>query len=444
MGFSGVRFDMKEKAIGAVFLAFLAWGLPQRPAAGQAPAAPSVAGDKTYEQLKVLVDVLNLIEENYVEEAGTDGLIRGAASGMVKTLDPFSQYLDQEAHGEIKTETEGQFGGLGIRLGLQDDWLTVITPIPGTPAYRAGILPEDRIVEIEGASTKDMNLPEALKKLRGAPGTKVKLLVLRAPEEAGEGPWSSHEFQLTREIIKIESVQHWSLEPGVGYLRVIEFSARTAEDVLGAVRALKKEGAASLVLDLRNNPGGLLSAAVEVASYFLGGNKLIVYTQGRKPDSRQDFRAAPQAPYASLPMVVLVNEGSASGSEIIAGALQDHRRAVIMGMRTYGKASVQSVIPLADGSALRLTVARYYTPLGRSIHRDEKRRAGGIAPDIAVPITREVEAKLYNQWDLVYAKDKKPKPSVRKEELVPDETLERAVELLKAREVLSALKPHEG
>lgn len=434
---------MREtKARLAVFLAaglvLPVLGLP-RGLAAQAPA-PLLAGDKTYEQLKVLVDVLNLIQESYVEEPETQVLIRGAAAGMVKTLDPFSQYLDQEAHGEIKTETEGQFGGLGIRLGLQDDWLTVITPIPGTPAYRAGLLPEDRIVEIEGQSTKDMSLSEALKKLRGSPGTKVKLLVLRAPEEEGDGPWSSHEFQLTREIIKIESVQHWSLEPGVGYVRIIEFSARTAEDVLAAMKALKKEGAASLILDLRNNPGGLLSAAVEVASDFLGGNKLIVYTQGRKPDSRQEFRAGPQAPFGSLPMVVLVNEGSASGSEIIAGALQDHRRAVIMGMRTYGKASVQSVIPLADNSALRLTVARYYTPLGRSIHRDEKRQSGGIAPDIAVPIRREIEAKLYNQWDLVYAKDKKPKSAVKKEELVKDETIERAVELLKAREVLSALK----
>lgn len=409
---------------------------------GAAPAAP--ASDKTYEQLKILVDVLNYVQDNYVDEPDTQKLIHGAASGMVRTLDPFSQFMDPEAHREIKTETEGQFGGIGIRIGLKDDWLTVITPLPGTPAYRLGILPNDRIAEIDGETTKDMSLTDALKKMRGAPGAKVKLLVLRGPEGGGEGAWTPHEFALARETVKIESVQHWKLDGNVGYLRIIEFSARTAEDVQEALRSLKKEGTASLVLDLRNNPGGLLSAAVEVASDFIGDNKLIVYTQGRKPENRQEFRAAPQAPYAKLPLVALVNEGSASGAEIVAGAFQDHRRAVIMGERTYGKASVQSVIPLSDNSGLRLTVARYYTPAGRSIQRDDKSKTGGIAPDIVVSIPRETEAKLYAQWDLIYAKGKKPQPAVKKEELVKDEALDRAVELLKAREVLSSLTPKEG
>ncbi len=392
--------------------ALLALGGPR------AQAAP----DKTYENLKILVDVLSYIQENYVEEPDSQKLIYGAASGMVRTLDPFSQFMDPEIHGEIKTETEGQFGGLGIRITVKDDWLTVMTPIPGTPAYRAGILPDDRLVEINGETTKDMSLGDALKKLRGAAGTKIRLTLLRGPESNAEGPWASREFTLLREIVKIESVQSWMLEPGVGYLRILEFSARTSEDVMGALNDLKKQGMTSLVLDLRNNPGGLLSSAVEVAAYFIGENKLIVYTQGRKPDSRQEFRAGLLAPFGTLPLVVLVNEGSASGSEIVAGALQDHKRAAIMGLRSYGKASVQSVIPLPDGSGLRLTVAHYYTPLGRSIHRNEKTKTGGITPDMVVPVSREMEAKLYTEWDMIYAMGKKPKSVVKKEELVKDET----------------------
>lgn len=395
--------------------------------------------DATYEQLRVLVDVMNLIQEHYVDEPDPQKLMRGAAAGMVRTLDPFSQYLDPDSHKEVKSETEGQFGGIGIRLSFEDDWLTVITPMPGTPAYRAGILPGDRVVEVDGESTKDMDLSDALHILRGAPGTKVKLSILRGPEDGGDGPWDSKEFELTREIVKIESVQSWLLDGGVGYLRVLEFTGRTAEDVLDALRDLQKKGAASLVLDLRNNPGGLLSAAVETAGYFVGGGKLLVYTQGRRPDSRQEFRADAEAPYAQMPLVVLVNEGSASGAEIVAGALQDHKRAVVLGARTFGKASVQSVIPLPDDSALRLTVARYYTPLGRSIHRDAKHE-GGIVPDIAVAVTRETEEKLYRQWDLLYARGKKPRPAVKKEDIVRDEALERAAELLRARGVLESLK----
>ena len=407
------------------------------------------------------MDVLDYIQENYVDEPETKKLIYAAAGGMVRVLDPFSQFMDPESHREIKNETEGQYGGLGLRLGMKDDWLTVITPLPGTPAYRAGILPNDRVVEIEGETTRDITLNDALTKLRGSAGTKVRLTILRAPEasskgppapaernaslrpapeEAADGPWSSHVFTITREVVKIESVSAAPLENGVGYLRIIEFTAKTAGDAAPELKKLKKEGMNSLILDLRNNPGGLLSSAVEIAADFIGENKLIVYTQGRKPDHRQEFRAPAKASFGAIPLVVLVNGGSASGSEIVAGALQDHHRAVIIGMRTFGKASVQSVIPLSDGSALRLTVARYYTPSGKSIHRDEKNKTGGITPDIVVPVSREAEAKLYNQWEMVYARDKRPKSVVKKEELVPDEILNRAVELLKARDVLSTLE----
>lgn len=398
--------------------------------------------DKTYEQLKLLVDVLGFVQDNYVDEPETQKLIYGAATGMVRTLDPYSQFMEPEIHREMKTETEGQFGGVGLRLTLKDDWLTVQTPMPGSPAYRLGVLPNDRIVEIDGAATKDMNMSDALRTLRGAPGTKVKLKLERGSDEQknSEGGWKTVAVEITRELVKIESTISMKLDGGVGYLRIAEFSAKTADDAADALKKLKKDGATSLILDLRNNPGGLLSAGVEVASTFLGEGKLVVYTQGRRADSRQDFTAGLKAPYPALPLVVLINGGSASASEIVAGAMQDHKRAVVVGERSFGKASVQSLIPLPDGSGLRLTVARYYTPAGRSIHRDEKNKTGGIVPDIVVPVTPEAEAKLYAQWEMIYAKDKKPHSAVKTEEMVRDEALDRAVELLKARDVLGALK----
>ena len=398
------------------------------------------AEDDVYAQMKLLVDVLGYIQDNYVDEAATQQLVYGAASGMVRTLDPFSQFLEPELNREMKTETEGQFGGVGLRLSMKDEWLTVMTPMPGSPAYRAGLLPNDRIAEINGQPAKDIDMVDALKRMRGGPGTKVKLRVLRGPDEAGEAGWKPFDFELTRELIKIESVVWRKLNDQTGYVRVIEFSAKTVDDLTEGLKQLKADGVTGLVLDLRNNPGGLLSAAVETSSLFLGDGRLIVYTQGRRPESRQDFTAGAKAPYAALPFVVLVNGGSASAAEIVAGAMQDYKRAVVVGQRTYGKASVQSLIPLGDGSGLRLTVARYYTPLGRSIHRDEKTKTGGITPDIAVDVTPETEARLYAQWETIYAKDKRPRSAVKPEEMVRDDALERAVELLKVRDVLGAAK----
>ncbi|MFA5139065.1 MAG: S41 family peptidase [Elusimicrobiota bacterium] len=400
--------------------------------------------DKTYEQLKLLVDILDYIKENYVEEVKTKDLIYGAATGMVKTLDPFSQFMDPDLHKDIKTETEGQFGGLGIRIGMREEWLTVITPLPGTPAYRMGVLPQDRIIKIAEDSTKGMTLVEAVQKLRGKPGTPVKITVARRASEDEKTEWTTKEFTITREVIKIESVQSHLLDNKIGYLRVIEFSAHTSEDVREMMESLKKGGANALVLDLRNNPGGLLTAAVEVAAFFVGQSKLIVYTQGRHPENRQEFRSNTEAPYEHFPMVVLVNGGSASGSEIVAGALQDHKRAVVVGAKTFGKASVQSVIPLADGSGLRLTVAKYYTPSGRSIQRDEKTGAGGIAPDIEITVTPEVEAKLQAQSEMIFEQGKDAKSIVKEEEKAKDLALERAIELLRAREILGSLNLTDG
>ncbi len=400
---------------------------------------PKPAPDSTYEQMKLLVDVLGYIQDNYVSDVDTQKLVYGAAAGMVRTLDPFSQFLDPEQNREMKTETEGQFGGVGLRMVMRDGWLTVLTPMPGSPAYRLGLLPNDRLAAIDGVSTKDMSMDDALKRMRGAPGTTVTVKVLRGPDDAGEAGWKTLSFTITRELVKIPSVVSRSLGDGIGYARVIEFSAKTADDLSAALRKLKKDGMTSLVLDLRNDPGGLLSAAVETSSLFLGENKLIVYTQGRRPESRQDFTAGANAPYEDLPMVILINGGSASASEIFTGAMQDHKRAVVVGQRSYGKASVQSLIPLPDGSGLRLTVAHYYTPNGRMIHRDGKNPHWGILPDIAVPVSPDVEAKLYAQWETIYAKDHKPHSMVKPEDMVPDEVLDRAVELLKARSVLGAL-----
>jgi len=407
------------------------------PSAARAAKAPA---DNTYEQLKLLVDILGYVQDNYVDEADSQKLIYGAAAGMTRTLDPYSQFLEPEMHREMKTETEGQFGGVGLQLNLKDEWLMVLTPTPGSPAYRAGILPNDRIAEIDEASAKDMDMSDASKRLRGAPGTKVKIKVLRGPPDGGEGAWKPRDFEIVRELVKIESVVWRRLDDGVGYVRITEFSAKTLDDLSEALKQLKKDSVNSLVLDLRNNPGGLLSAAVETASLFLGGGKLVVYTQGRRAENRQDFTAAQKAPYAEMPLVVLINGGSASGSEIVAGAMQDHKRAVVVGQRSYGKASVQSLIPLPDGSGLRLTVARYYTPSGRSIQRDEKRKTGGISPDIAVEISPEAEGKLYAQWETIYAKGAKPRSAVKPEEEVRDAVLDRGVELLKARDVLGVLK----
>ena len=425
---------MRTQRISALVVCAALAAAPLRAATAKTPA------DNTYEQMKLLVDVLGYIQDNYVEEVDSQKLVYGAAEGMVRTLDPFSQFLEPEMNREMKTETEGQFGGVGLRLNLKDDWLTVLTPMPGSPAYRLGILPNDRIAEIEGKPTKDMDMDDALKVMRGAPGTKVKVKVLRGPDEAGEAGWKSLNFEITRELVKIESVVSRKLDGGVGYVRIVEFSAKTSDDLADALRRLSKDGATSLVLDLRNNPGGLLSAAVETSSLFLGGGKLIVYTQGRKPESRQDFTAGAKAPYENLPFVILINGGSASASEIFSGAMQDHKRAVVVGQRSYGKASVQSLIPLPDGSGLRLTVAHYFTPNGRMIHRDGKNKNWGILPDIEVDVTPENEAKLYQQWEMIYAKDKKPQSVVKPEEMIRDEVLDRAVELLKARDVLGALK----
>ncbi len=402
------------------------------------------AADQTYEDMKMLIEVMNLIRDNYVQEVETKKLVYGAAAGMVRGLDPFSQFLEPDAHKEMKTETEGEFGGLGIRIAIRDNILTVITPLPGTPAYKAGVLPNDKIIKISGETTMDINIEQAVKKLRGAPGSKITLSIAR------EGEKELKDFNLTRELIKIESIKSKMLDSEIGYVRLTEFTQRSAIDFDLALKALKAKGMKNLIVDLRNNPGGLLNVAVDVCRLFIGNNKLIVYTQGRR-QPKQEFRADAEAVYGTIPMVILVNHGSASGSEIFAGCLQDYHRAVILGSESFGKGSVQSVIPLADGSGLRLTTAKYYTPSGRTFHRDEKTGKGGITPDIVIDVPREVEIKLQTQEEEVFNKPRSEtaKPDAKqegkdkekgKDQPVADEALDRAQQILKSRDIFNKMK----
>jgi len=400
---------------------------------GIIPAIFAASGiDKTLENLKIISEVFDYIQKNYVVERDPQSLIYGAAHGMVRTLDPFSQFLEPDPLKDMQTETEGKFGGLGIRIEMRDDWLTVMTPIPNTPAYRAGILPGDKIIKIEGESTQGTSLQDAVRKLRGQPGTRVSLTLVH------EDMKEPLDMTLTREEIKIESVRSHLLEGKIAYVQLLEFTAKTDEDMVKALNLMNgKAGVLNgLVLDLRNNPGGLLNVAVGVTKKYFDENKLIVYTQGRKSD-RVDYKTDAEGPWTKIPMVVLVNGGSASGSEIVAGALQDHNRALIVGTTTFGKASVQSVIPLSGGAGLRLTTAKYYTPAGRGIMRDEKTGKGGIVPDIAVEVSREMEIKIRRQQEEIFAKDRAPKSVVKKEEQVDDLALKRAVEFLKAGAILN-------
>jgi carboxyl-terminal processing protease len=332
----------------------------------------AVLATETYEELKTFTEVLAHIQKHYVEEIKTKDLVYGAIRGMLATLDPHSAFMPPEVYKEVQVETKGEFGGVGIQIGIKDNRLTVIAPIDGTPAERAGIKAGDFIIKVNEESTKDMTLVDAVQKMRGPKGTKVTLTIQR------EGATEPMVFVLTREIIKIESVRSKMLDGNIGFIRVTQFQDQTAKDVSAALRKLREQKMQSLILDIRNNPGGLLTSAVEVSEQFVGPNRLIVYIktrEGRKDDYVSHNKEQQPDDY---PIIVLVNEGSASASEIVAGALQDWGRAVVVGAQTFGKGSVQTILPLGDGSGLRLTTAKYYTPKGRSIH------GVGILPDIVV------------------------------------------------------------
>jgi len=339
------------------------------------------AVEDSYERLKVFTEVLSLIQANYVDETKPRDLIYGGIKGMLETLDPHSSFLSPDIFKEMQVETQGSFGGLGIEITVKDRQLTVVAPIEGTPADRAGLHSGDRIVKIDGNPTKDMTLIEAVKKLRGPKGTSVTLTILR---EESPGPF---ELTLVREVIEVKSVRAKDLGDGIAYIRIASFQERTSKDLLKAIEQFQKNGISALVLDLRNDPGGLLNQAVQVSDLFLDKGQLIVYTEGRIKNQDLRFSAEHGAQIPKVPMVVLVNGGSASASEIVAGAMQDWKRALVLGTKTFGKGSVQTVIPLSDGSGLRLTTAKYYTPKGRSIH------GTGIVPDIIVEAPRPTLAK---------------------------------------------------
>jgi carboxyl-terminal processing protease len=324
------------------------------------------------DELRTFAEVFGRIKSDYVEAVDDKALLESAIRGMLSGLDPHSAYLDDEEYRDLQVGTSGEFGGLGIEVGMEDGFVKVIAPIDDTPAQRAGLQSGDLIVRIDDNPVKGMSLNDAVNLMRGKPGTKIELTVMR------EGTDSPFKVEIVRDVIHVASVKSRSLEAGYGYLRISHFQSRTTEDLLKAVAELKGESDGALkgvVLDLRNNPGGVLNSAVGVSDAFLDEG-LIVYTKGRVADSELQFKAGPDDVLDGAPMVVLVNGGSASASEIVAGALQDHKRAIVMGTPTFGKGSVQTIVPIDDATALKLTTARYYTPSGRSI------QAQGIAPDI--------------------------------------------------------------
>ncbi|MGM0677180.1 MAG: S41 family peptidase [Pseudomonadota bacterium] len=323
------------------------------------------------EDLRAFTDVYMRIKRNYVDEVEDSDLLENAIRGMLSGLDPHSTFLNSDEFSELQIGTQGEFGGLGLEVGMEDGFVKVISPIDDTPASRAGMRAGDLIIRLDDTPVKGMTLNEAVSKMRGPKGSDITLTVVR---EGREAPF---EVEITRDTVRVQSVRSEMLEPGFGYLRVTTFQSRTAQMLVEEARALQKEsgGLKGLVLDLRNNPGGILNGAVGVSDAFLNDG-LIVYTEGRVKDSEFRYTASPGDVLNGAPLVVLVNAGSASASEIVAGALQDHERAIIMGSSTFGKGSVQTILPLDKGEALKLTTARYYTPAGRSIQAD------GIEPDI--------------------------------------------------------------
>jgi carboxyl-terminal processing protease len=340
----------------------------------------SAVDRSTYEDLEAFTNVLAIVQKNYVEETETQALIEGAINGMLRALDPHSAYLTPDSYQELQVDTEGSFGGLGIEITTRDDILTIVSPIEDTPAYRAGVQAGDQIIKINGELTKDMSLIQAVKKMRGKQGTQITISVRR------EDVPRLIDISLIREVIKIRSVKSKTLEKGYAYIRVTQFQDRTSSDLDAVLKKLNQENGQlqGMVLDLRNNPGGLLSQAVKVSDLFLSSG-MIVYTEGRLESQKQKYFAHPGG-YTDIPLVVLVNGGSASASEIVAGAVQDHGRAVLLGTKTFGKGSVQTILPVEGGAALRLTTAMYFTPNGRSI------QVTGIAPDIELENVPEAYA----------------------------------------------------
>lgn len=383
-----------------------------------------------FREVELFSDSLAIVQSDYVDEVSAHTLIYGALKGMISSLDPHSQFMDPETYNELKVETEGKFGGLGIEITIKDGLLTVVTPIEDTPAWKAGIKANDRIVKINSELTRDMTLTDAVKRLRGKPGEAVNITVLRESDK------KLLDFKITRDIIKIVDIKDAKIiDDKIGYVRLAEFRENTAADLSTALTRLNKEGMTALVLDLRNNPGGLLDSAIRVCEKFIEKGKLMLSTQGRIPSQNLQFFSRSKNPILDIPIAVLINEGSASGSEIVAGCLQDYKRAIIVGKKSFGKGSVQTVIPLGDGSAIRLTTSKYLTPKGQQIH------GKGVTPDIEIE-EGTIQAAPKNGTELENGKDvfeelenreknlKDGKEGLSK--LKEDNQLIRAVDILKA------------
>ncbi len=428
----------KRKTVLALFVMF-AVALAGVSVGRWTVTAVNAEGD-IYEELKLFSEALSLVRKNYVEDIAPKDLIYGSIKGMLGSLDPHSTFMNPQQYREMQVDTRGEFGGVGIQIGIKEGMLTVIAPIEDTPAFKAGIEAGDKIIKINNEFTKDMSLQDAVSKMRGTPSSTVKITILR------EGWEKTRDFTITREIIKIKSVKSKTLEDGIGYIKVNQFQEQTSSDLAQALKRLQQDSISSLILDVRNNPGGLLNSAIEVSSQFLPPGKLVVFIKDKKGE-KTDYRSHSVNGNSAMPMVVLVNQGSASASEIVAGALKDWNRAVIIGTQTFGKGSVQSVVPLNDGSALRLTTAKYYTPKGVSI------QSTGITPDILVkaeikdgdkgrPVIREkdLEGHLKNGEEEIEEKPTEP------EEIIPveidekdDIQLQRAIDLLKTWKVFKDL-----
>jgi carboxyl-terminal processing protease len=392
-----------------------------------------------YDNLKLFNEALDLIEKNYVEEVEPAVVIEGAIKGMTRALDPHSTYMNADMYKELQVDTKGTFGGLGIEISIQNDVITVVSPIEDTPAYEAGIKAQDQIVAIEGESTKDFSLFDAVQKLRGPKGTKVTISIMR------EGFEKPKDFTITRDIIKIISVKHRSLENRIGVIRIASFHENTAGEIKKALRDINKgkEPMKGLIIDVRNNPGGLLDQAIKVSDIFLKKG-IVVSIKGRRPAADKTYQATDDGDEPACPIIVLINRGSASASEIVAGALRDNKRAVLLGTQTFGKGSVQVVIPLGDGSALKLTTAKYYTPDGTSI------QAKGITPDIVVEHVKQNNnhgVKAIGEEDLrghlkgeEEERGEKDTSGEEQRLLQSDNQLRRAVDLLRSWELFQLIK----
>ncbi|MDP3791797.1 MAG: S41 family peptidase [Candidatus Omnitrophota bacterium] len=395
-------------------------------------AGKAQSKDDLYSQIELFSDAISAIRSDYVTEVDSKKMIYGSLKGMLSSLDDFSAFLDPDEYKEISVETKGEFGGIGVEIVLRDGIITIITPIAGTPADSAGLKPQDKIVRINGKTTKNITLNDAVKMMRGEPGTSLTLTIWREKEE------KVLDVPIKRAVINVTSVKDaYLLEDKIGYIRLIEFQQKAARELEDNLKKLEGQGMDALILDLRNNPGGLLDSAIEISEKFLPKDHTIVSTKSKNQSQNTIFKSKGQSQHPQYPIIVLVNEGSASASEIVAGALRDNKRAILLGAKTFGKGSVQTVIPLKDGSALRLTTASYYTPSGKSIMNE------GVAPDVVVE-QEELKDKKKSPTDIFEKieedKDVKKvgKTGKPKEIIERDNQLQSALNLLKAIKVYKA------